>query len=139
MEVSTEIRMRDNFGRFLALVEEAGRASAQELVETAADDASELAPVGPARPPKQLARRPKLSSHIHPVMLEPKMGVVVATPGHAAAQEKGAAPHPIPNAFGTGATVMHPGNAAQPYIRPAIRGLRLKAPAILRRYYSRLG
>lgn len=137
MEVSTRIQMRDNFDRFIALANEAGEEAARELVETAADDASDRAPVGPAR--RDYGRRPKLSANVIPVMVGPKTGHVVATPEHGGPQEKGAGPHPIPNAWGSGRTVMHPGNAAQPYIRPAIRALKAKSAAILRRYYSRLG
>jgi len=33
--------------------------------------------------------------------------------------EYGTRPHPIPNAFGWGITVHHPGTEAQPYLRPA--------------------
>lgn len=33
--------------------------------------------------------------------------------------EEGTAPHPIPDAFGWGITVEHPGTAPQPYMAPA--------------------
>lgn len=33
--------------------------------------------------------------------------------------EFGTRPHPIPNAFGLGITVQHPGTEAQPFLRPA--------------------
>ena len=39
---------------------------------------------------------------------------------YAAAQELGARPHPIPNAWGTGRTVMHPGNKPLAYQRRAL-------------------
>jgi len=39
---------------------------------------------------------------------------------HAAAVEMGARPHEIPNAFGRGGSVEHPGTKAQPYMRPAV-------------------
>lgn len=38
---------------------------------------------------------------------------------YAAAVELGSKAHEIPNAWGTGRTVMHPGGPAQPYLRPA--------------------
>lgn len=50
----------------------------------------------------------------------PKLGVVYVRADHWAAQEYGAQPHEIPNAFGRGITVEHPGNGAQPYMRPAL-------------------
>lgn len=33
--------------------------------------------------------------------------------------EEGTAPHPIPDAFGWGITVMHPGTSPEPYLAPA--------------------
>lgn len=47
-------------------------------------------------------------------------GQLVARVPHAAAVEMGSAPHDIPNAFGRGVTVHHPGGPAQPYLRPAV-------------------
>lgn len=46
-------------------------------------------------------------------------GTLYADTEYAAAVEQGSAPHEIPNAFGSGTTVMHPGGPAQPYLRPA--------------------
>lgn len=47
---------------------------------------------------------------------------------HAAPVEVGASPHEIPNAWGRGITVEHPGTKAQPYLRPAVyRARRLRA------------
>lgn len=54
------------------------------------------------------------------ITAHPAEGIVRAGAGHAAAQEMGASPHPIPNAFGSGQTVQHPGNVEQPYLRPAL-------------------
>lgn len=39
---------------------------------------------------------------------------------HAVVVEVGGQPHDIPNAFGLGITVHHPGTAAQPYLTPAL-------------------
>lgn len=46
-------------------------------------------------------------------------GRLYANTDYAAAVELGSSAHEIPNAFGTGATVMHPGGPPQPYLRPA--------------------
>ncbi len=54
------------------------------------------------------------------ITAHPEEGIVRAGAGHAAAQELGASPHLIPNAWGHGVTVEHPGTAAQPYLRPAL-------------------
>jgi hypothetical protein len=48
-----------------------------------------------------------------------------------------AAPHWIPNAFGRGVPVLHPGNAAQPYVRPAIISMKgAKAIGIVKPFYA---
>lgn len=47
------------------------------------------------------------------------VGTLSANTGYAAAVELGSDPHEIPNAWGSGRTVMHPGGPAQPYLRPA--------------------
>lgn len=132
-EVSNQIYMRDNFGRFEAILDEAGVRTAAAMVEAAADDAADRAPVGPGR--KDYGRRPKLNTVVIPVMTSPKVGVIVVRTGHGSSQEHGARPHWIPNAFGMGVPVLHPGNAAQPYVRPAILALRRKAIAIAKRFY----
>jgi hypothetical protein len=46
-------------------------------------------------------------------------GTLHADAPYAAAVEQGSSPHEIPNAWGTGRTVMHPGGKPQPYLRPA--------------------
>lgn len=55
-------------------------------------------------------------------------GTLFADTDYAAAVELGASPHEIPNAWGRGITVEHPGTKAQPYLRPAVyRARRLRA------------
>lgn len=64
---------------------------------------------------------PRDTNELHDsIDIRPALGRVYVTARHWAAQEYGARPHPIPNAFGRGFTVQHPGNAAQPYMRPAL-------------------
>lgn len=46
-------------------------------------------------------------------------GTLSANQPYAAAVELGSEQHEIPNAWGTGRTVIHPGGPAQPYLRPA--------------------
>lgn len=123
----------DRFGRFASLLDAADNAMARDMVETTARLAHEDAPVGPGR--DDYGRRPKLSSDIQSRMTSATAGVVGVSGPNSASQETGAAPHPIPNAFGSGQTVMHPGNAPQPFIRPALTKLRGLIPAMLRRHY----
>jgi hypothetical protein len=55
-------------------------------------------------------------------------GTLYADTGYAAAVELGSDEHEIPNAWGTGRTVMHPGGPAQPYLRPAAYQKRVLRP-----------
>lgn len=48
-------------------------------------------------------------------------GQVLVTSEYALSVEFGAKAHMIPNAFGRGVAVMHPGQAPQPFLAPAIR------------------
>lgn len=129
----TTVQYRSNLGRFASLIEHGSEGMARDMVETTARFAHEAAPVGPGR--KDYGRREKLTSTIEGRMTSATAGVVEATAGHALPQEMGAGPHEIPNAFGSGHPVMHPGNAPQPYIRPALARLRPLIPAMLRKHY----
>jgi hypothetical protein len=51
--------------------------------------------------------------------------------------EYGTRPHAIPNAFGRGITVMHPGTDAQPFLRPAAYRKRRVPPTAVRSRASR--
>lgn len=46
--------------------------------------------------------------------------------------EFGTRPHLIPNAFGLGITVQHPGTEAQPFLRPAAYTKRRVPPSVVR-------
>lgn len=48
-------------------------------------------------------------------------GMVFSTSPYALAIEFGNDAHPIPNSFGRGETLMHPGNAPHPFLAPAVR------------------
>lgn len=50
--------------------------------------------------------------------------------------EYGTRPHPIPNAFGHGVTVMHPGTDAQPFMRPAAYKRRRIPPWVVKQRAS---
>lgn len=129
----TTVQYRNNLGRFAKLIEHGSEGMARDMVETTADFAHEGAPVGPAR--SDYGRREKLSGSIEGHMTSATAGVVKAHAGHAGPQELGAGPHEIPNAFGSGHPVMHPGNAPQPYLRPALERLRPLIPGMLRKWY----
>lgn len=117
MIVSAEFHFRDNFGRFMAACDAAGVRSAEEMGDLMERRARSLAPSGPAR--KDYGRRMKLRPSISTRHIDLKTVAIVAKAGHAGAIEEGAGPHMIPNAFGRGIPVLHPGNATQPYLMPA--------------------
>lgn len=133
IEARMQVQFRNRLGQFAALCDAAGVSMARDMVETTAAFAHEEAPVGPGR--HDYGRRPKLTSSIHGRMTSAKAGVVEAKTGHALPQELGAGPHLIPNAFGLGIDVMHPGNAPQPYLSPALRHLQPLLPAMLAKHY----
>lgn len=65
---------------------------------------------------------------VESVYVDHAAGRIGAHAEHAAPVEVGSSPHEIPNAFGRGFTVEHPGSKAQPYLRPAVyRSRRLRA------------
>jgi hypothetical protein len=55
-------------------------------------------------------------------------GTLHADTEYAAAVEMGSEAHEIPNAWGTGRTVTHPGGPPQPYLRPAAYQQRVLRP-----------
>lgn len=117
MIVSAEFHFRDNFGRFMSACDAAGVRSAEEIGDLMERRAKSLAPSGPAR--SDYGRRAKLKPSIGTRHIDLKTVAVYARAGHAGAIEEGAGPHLIPNAFGRGITVLHPGNGAQPYLMPS--------------------
>jgi hypothetical protein len=133
MIVSAQVTFRDNMGRFMGLCDAAARTSAEELAQQMERRAKRRAPSGPAR--DDYGRRMKLRPSISAVILGRAWWAVVARAEHAEAIEKGAGPHMIPNAFGRGVPVLHPGNAAQPYLLPSYEAARASWRRILAKNY----
>lgn len=133
MIISGQVTFRDNMGRFMGLCDAAARTSAEELARQMEKRAKRNAPSGPGR--TDYGRRPKLRPSIHALVLGRAWWAVRADTGHAEAIEEGAGPHMIPNAFGRGIPVLHPGNAAQPYLLPAYEAARRSWQRILARNY----
>lgn len=131
--VSNEVSVRDESGRFLAEVEAGAAAAARELTESVAALARVFAPF----------KRGVLAGSIQGVMQSATSGVAIATAGHAAAQEKGAGPHPIgapgqllsnrEEGFAARGPVMHPGNRAQRYLTRAGEAVGALSVGILRK------
>lgn len=129
--VSSTVVYRDHMGRFLSAVEAGVTAAVRETIEDGAKLSKRLAPSGAKPDP----RTQKLKDSIDWYMTGSNSGVWVATARHALPIEFGAGPHLIsgsPNLLfwwdregryytpSHGVDVVnHPGNAAQPYLRPA--------------------
>lgn len=142
MEVSPEVRFRSNLGRFMAACKAAKTRSVRRCIELGADRARVLAPEGEFED----ARGPTLRESIEPVMLSDSHGVFVARARHAMAIERGAGPHQIgtegqiladlEKPFGpVRGPVDHPGNAPQPYMKPAAEIVKSKQIGIMREEY----
>lgn len=112
---------RDESGRFLSEVHAGAVRSAFELAQQIADMARIFAP----------RRRGILAASIR-VFSFGTRGEAVADAPWAAPQEEGAVPHPIPNAFGWGITVMHPGNPAVHYMLRGGRAVAQHSDAVIR-------
>jgi hypothetical protein len=120
--VRTKIQYRDKFGRFAAILDEAAEATARELT----DKAVELA--------KQNARRFRKTGELEAGIIRyaGKTGYVESTAPHAHSLERGAIAHAIPRGD---KTIMHPGNAAQPYLEQVPGQLQAYAPGIVQKHY----
>lgn len=146
--VSRAIMERDRFGQFISAIERAGDDLLEDYANKMSRSAKEKAPV----------RSGRLRDGIMPVRLGHNEWRVVSTAPHAMPIEKGARPHPISayvrffwekqgrvwmhpdeyfNLTGhAGADpIMHPGNAAQPYLEPAFEQWWPELRADMRRRY----
>lgn len=133
MIVSAEFHFRDHFGRFISAMDAAAHASAEDMGDLMYRRAYHAAPDGPAR--SDYGRRRKLKPSIGIVWIDLKTVAVRATAQHAQAIEEGAGPHLIPNAFGRGITVLHPGNMADPFLRTGYLAVQRQWRGILDRNY----
>lgn len=137
IDANLRVQYRSNMGRFVKLADRAAHGMANDMTETTASIVAHDAPKGPAR--TDYGRRPKIRNALHhdqrglvgDVWLDPTL--------HGMPQETGARAHPIPNAFGRGITVLHPGNAPQPFFRGALRKLQPRLPGMLQKWYGALG
>lgn len=127
MAVSNHVIVRNNFGQFIRECEAAGTKTVQDAVKKGAKLSRALAPIGVKPDP----RTPSLRASIEPVMFDERHGAWYADARHALPIEYGAAPHLITGNVtffweeeGRDWTpgdnwIQHPGNDAQPYLRPA--------------------
>lgn len=127
--VSNRVIARNDIGQFRRACSDAAEKTVEEAIERGAKMSRQMAPSGTKRDP----RTTKLKNSIEPHMLSRTQGEWRATARHALAIENGAVPHAITgwvNFFWAregrdwvpGSNLInHPGNGAQPYLRPAYR------------------
>lgn len=152
--VTGRVIARNNIGRFIADCEQAAGESVNDLINEGADLSRAYAPVGH----KVDLRTPTLKAAMFTHQLSRTQGVWGNSARHALPTEFGAGPHIITGspslAFfwegegrnwipaavyyhhpGLVDVINHPGNPAQPFLRPAFEAIKGRALAIMRRHY----
>lgn len=153
---SNQVHVRDEFGRFIADIERAATESVKAAIEEGADLSRSLAPSRRRRDPRTV----KLKNSISTQMLSRTSGRWLSDARHTLPIELGAAPHDItadvsfywtkagrmwfpygsPEVWdatgGPGNEIIkHPGNTAQPFLRPAYKVISAKLLSIMSRFY----
>lgn len=151
-QVKAEIHVasRNRLGQFIREVETAGALTAADMIDEGAKLSRALAPVGT----KTDLRTIPLKESIYTQMRSRTSGFWGSSARHALPIEKGARPHFItgnpvfarffweemgrfwiPGLFGEPDIVSHPGNEAQPFLKPALDIVMSKWRQIARRRY----
>lgn len=154
LAISPRLILRNDLGRFIREVEVAGETLASKLVERGASLSRAMAPVGHKHDRRTIPLRDSIGHE----MYSRTAGSWFATARHAMAQEKGGRPHIITGdphlSFyweaarrrwipadefyhqpGLVDVVNHPGNPAQPYLRPAYEIVLREAMTVAREVY----
>lgn len=141
--MSNKVVARNNLGQFIRECEQAAEATVSDLIDQGAALSRSMAPVGSKPDP----RTRTLQSSITTKMTSRTSGHWQCSARHALAIEFGAAPHRIDgNPFlrffwdKIGEDVVfravnHPGNGAQPYLRPAYEIVSARAMAVAAEHY----
>ena len=147
--VTPHVIARNSFGRFISEVEAAATRTVKDMLEEGVKISQALAPVG-----DKVDRRTRpLKDSFYVRQLSRTSGVWGNSARHALPIETGSVPHLIigspylyfywdkagrrwiPGLYGEPDIVHHPGNKAQPYLRPAYEQVMSSAMAIARRNY----
>jgi hypothetical protein len=141
---------RDAFGRFRAALEKSGSDTVRDAIEKGAQYSREEAPIGRKHDKRTVPLRDSIRSQ----MLDARSGNWYSVARHALPIEYGADPHPIigdptflfywenkwrwwiPGLMGEPDVVAHPGNAAQPFLRPAYQRVMAEVMEMARRNYG---
>lgn len=140
---SNRVVVRNNLGRFIADCEGAATRTVKRAVEEGEALSKELAPTGVKHDHRTVTLREGMFSEV----LSRTSGRWGCAARHALAIELGAGPHPISGRVkffweeegrwwtpGDN-TINHPGNAAQPYLRPAYKVIARRAIEIAAEEY----
>lgn len=158
MDIGTSNRVvvRSAIGRFISEIENAGNKTVQAMIQEGAEISKSLAPVGRKHDRRTVPLRDSLFTH----MESRTQGYWGSISRHALPIEHGARPHTImgspalrffweregrmwipAEAFygqpGLRDFINHPGNAAQPFLRPAYEIVSRRAMEHLRKNYKR--
>jgi hypothetical protein len=140
--VSNKVIARDEFGRFISECKIAGENTMRDIAEKGADLSRQLAPKGHKPDPRTRRLVEAITSSYTATTAHWE-----ADARHAIAQEQGAGPHEISGnvsffwekmgrMWRPGKNmIQHPGNRAQPYLRPAYQIMMATWMDYARRYY----
>lgn len=149
--VSNRVIARNSIGQFAAACDRAATETVREAIDRGAELSRSMAPVGHKPDPRTVP----LAQSIKARMLSATAGVWEADARHAMAIEFGAGVHEIPGdvsffwesagrmwiPYSEGGPpwlhpiIVHPGNAAQPYLRPAYKVVMGEVMSIARKHY----
>lgn len=143
VKCSATVNARNGIGQFTRDCEGAATETVKDAIEEGAAMSRALAPKGHKPDPRTV----KLTDSITTEMLSRTSGRWTSRARHTLAQEKGAAPHPISGDVSFfwekhfrmwhpgDNEIQHPGNAAQPFLKPAYDAVSRRLMAIARRHY----
>lgn len=147
--LSGQVAARNGIGQFISACERAATETVKQLIEDGKQRSIENAPVGHKDDPRTVTLQEGMFSE----MISRTQGRWGCTARHTLPIEFGAVPHVItgspylqffweeegrnwvPGLMGTPDFVNHPGNAAQPFLRPAFTDVKAEASAVMRAKY----
>lgn len=143
------VAARNSIGQFIGACERAAAETVKQLIEDGKQRSIANAPIGHKEDP----RTPTLQEGMFSEMISRTQGRWGCTARHTLPIEFGAAPHVItgnpwlyfyweeegrywvPGLTGAPDLVNHPGNAAQPFLRPAFEEIKAEASAVMAAKY----
>lgn len=148
MEISPEVHVRDNFGRFIADIEGAATKVVEDALNAGVDAAQQAAP----------SRTGRLRDSFVPLIMSRTMGRFINTAPYARWQDQGAGPHDITayvsffweregrewmvpplyervTGYPGADPIHHPGNPATHFMDAGYRAAKRAAKVAMKKYY----